>query len=45
MNNRTIVLAEILEKQSIIMSMEGMAKEAVAATIEARRLRLLAMLS
>ncbi|MEM7749063.1 MAG: hypothetical protein AAF346_12460 [Pseudomonadota bacterium] len=44
MEQRTLTLAEILEKQSIILSREGMTIEATAATIEANQLRLLALL-
>ena len=44
MHQRTLTLAEILEKQSVILTAEGMTMEATAATIEANHLRLLALL-
>ena len=44
MDQQTLRLAEILEKQSIILTKEGMTVEATAATVEANHLRLLALL-
>ena len=44
MDQRTLTLAEILERQSVILTTEGMTMEATAAIIEANHLRLLALL-
>ena len=44
MNQRALELADILDKQSVILSSEGMMRAATAVSSEAQQLRLLVLL-